>query len=165
MKKLIILFAVVLLVLSSCSVSQSGLGEGDNAPNFTLKSIDGTSTSLSDYKGRIVVLNFFGVWCPWCVKEMPGFVKLYDEYKDKGVQLVVVDVGDSSPQVSNYLKSNGFTIMPLMDESNEVSGRYQISGYPTTYIIDKDGVTRKINRGYMDENTLKSLLDSMIAGR
>lgn len=167
MKKLLVLLAAFIIILSSCSSpgqsggTGAGLAEGNSPPDFTLKNIDGKDVKLSDYKGKTVILNFFGVWCPWCVKEMPDFVKVYNEYKNKNVELVVIDVGDTKSKLLSYLQSNNFSIKPLIDDREEVSGRYLINSYPTTYIIDGKGVTRKVHMGYMDEGTLRSILDSL----
>jgi peroxiredoxin len=62
---------------------------------------------LSDYKGKAVVLNFFGVWCEWCTKEMPGFINVFSDYKGKNAELLVVDVGDTKDTLKNYLYDPG----------------------------------------------------------
>jgi peroxiredoxin len=176
MKRLLILLLLLSAVfMSSCTALKStdkdkttsaavGLAEGNIAPDFTLKNIDGSEVKLSDYRGKIVVLNFFGVWCPWCVKEMPGFINVYNDYKDKNAELLVVDVGDTKSKLLDYLKTNNFIIKPVIDDGQQVSNLYRISGYPTTYIIDGQGVTKRISRGYMDENNLRTILDSLIKG-
>lgn len=174
MKKFVVLLLVAMFILASCSspqektgggssgASQVGLQAGNTAPDFTLKDIDGKNVKLSDYRGKIVVVNFFGVWCPWCVKEMPGFVSIYNDYKSKGVELLVVDVGDSESTLADYLKTNNFSIKPVIDANQEVSRKYQVNGFPTSYIIDKNGVIKKVNIGYMDEGSLKSTLDGLV---
>jgi peroxiredoxin len=161
------------IILSSCAAPNMkgsgkggmppvGLAQGNTAPDFSLKNIDGEDVKLSDYRGKIVIVNFFGVWCPWCVREMPGFVKVYNDYKDRGVELLVVDVGDSKQTLLNYLKTNNFSIKPVIDDKQEVSGKYQVNGYPTSYIIDSKGVIQRVHSGYMDEGSLRSILDSII---
>lgn len=169
MKKIVLLFLISAFMFTSCAAplkdtsgAEVGLREGQMAPDFTLKNIDGKDVKLSEYRGKVVLLNFFGVWCPWCVKEMPGFANVYNEYKEKGVELLVVDVGDSKMTLLNYLKSNNFEIKPVLDSQEQVSALYKISGFPTTYVIDEQGVTQKIHRGYMDENNLRSILDGLI---
>jgi len=139
-----------------------GLTQGKMAPDFTLKNIDGKEVKLSDYRGKTVILNFFGVWCGWCTKEMPGFMKVYNEFKDKNLELVVVDTGDDLNTVVNYFKSNKFDIKPLMDSEDKVARKYRIQGFPTTFILDKDGIIRTVHSGYMDEKMLKSILENVV---
>jgi thiol-disulfide isomerase/thioredoxin len=74
---------------------QEGIKPGTKAIDFTLTSLDGKKVSLSDFRGKNVYLNFFATWCPPCKRELPDMEKLYREYKDKGLELVVVDLGKS----------------------------------------------------------------------
>lgn len=175
MKKLLILLLTLLLLSSSCiSINKSrsskntgsgaatGTSIGNKAPDFTLKNTDGKDVKLSDYKGKIVILNFFGVWCPWCVKEMPGFVNVYNQYKDKNVELLVVDVGDTKSTLQGYLKDNSFSIKPLMDSgSGSTAQLYSVNGFPTTFILNKDGIIQKIDPSYTSESDLKDTLNKM----
>ena len=176
MKKLLILLLTLLLLSASCisinkpnsskstgSDNAVGTSVGNKAPDFTLKDVDGKDVKLSDYKGKIVILNFFGVWCPWCVKEMPGFVKVYNEYKDKNVELLVVDVGDTKSKLQEYLKGNNFSIKPVLDSgSGGVAQLYSVNGFPTTFILNKDGIIHKVDSGYTSESDLKDTLNKMI---
>lgn len=181
MKKLLIILTLSVLFLTSCSETQKssvpdvksssgqnqvkleiGLAQGKLAPDFTLKNIDGKEVKLSDYRGKTVIVNFFGVWCGWCIKEMPGFMKVYNEYKSKNVELVVVDNGDNLNTVVNYLKTNKFDIKPLMDSESKVVKQYRVQGFPTTFILDKDGVIKAAHSGYMDENQLRSTLANIV---
>lgn len=174
MRKTASLLFIIMFLLVSCS-SPKGMGNdkkgdpgseniktgievGNKAPDFALKSLSGKDIKLSDYEGRTVILNFFGVWCSWCKKEMPGFVKVYNEYKDKDVELLIVDVGDTKFKLQAYLNGEGFDIDPVLDSSQSVSGLYRVNGYPTTYIIDKEGIIRKVNAGYMEEKVLTDAL-------
>lgn len=170
MKKILVLSAIFVLLLSSCALPQNkmssdvkiGIYEGNMAPDFGLKDIDGKEVKLSDYRGKIVILNFFGVWCSWCVKEMPGFINVYNDYKDKNVELLVVDDKDTRLTLINYLNTNGFKIKPVIDDKEEAANLYSVSGFPTSYIIDDAGIIHKVHAGYMDENTLRKILDSIV---
>ena len=177
MKKIIILLVLITLTLASCNLQPRkdssnsiksdntaavGITQGKMAPDFKLKNIDGIEVKLSDYKGKIVILNFFGVWCSWCIKEMPGFVKIYDEYKGKNVELLVVDVGDTKDVLTDYLKKNNFMIKPVLDVDKKVSTDYRVSGFPTSYIIDEKGIIKTVRPGYMDDASLKSILSTMV---
>lgn len=180
MKKIFLLLLVIALILSSCSSTgrttddtgskektgtgnaQTGISVGNKAPDFTLKNTDGTDVRLSDYDGKTVILNFFGVWCPWCVKEMPGFVKVYNEYKSQDVVLLVVDVGDTKSKLEDYLKENKFSIKPVMDtEKGSTAQLYNVNGFPETYILNKDRIIQKIYSGYTKESDLKDTLNKI----
>lgn len=108
------------------------------APNFTLKTMDGKEVSLDDYRGKIVFINFWATWCPYCVKEMPDLQKIYEENKDDLV-ILAVDVQESKATVENYMKDKDYTFPILLDEKGEVASTYYISSYPTTYFVDKEG--------------------------
>lgn len=164
MKRAFIIIIASLLLFTACRTKESagvGITQGKQAPDFTLKNIDGEDVSLSDYKGKVVVVNFFGVWCSWCIKEMPGFVKVFDEYKDKGVELLVVDNGDDRETVLSYLNENNFDIKPVLDEKGEVVNTYKINGYPSSFILDEKGIIKYVHKGFMDENQLRTYLKAM----
>lgn len=139
-----------------------GITIGKEAIDFTLNNIEGKQVKLSDYRGKTVILNFFGVWCSWCKKEMPGFIKVYNEYKNKDVELLIVDVGDTIDTVKEYFKTNGPNIIPVLDIDKKVSSTYRVNGFPTTLIIDSEGIIKDIHSGYMTETQLKDALDSVL---
>lgn len=139
-----------------------GLIEGKMAPDFTLKDIEGKDVSLSDYRGKTVIVNFFGVWCPWCKLEMPGLIKTFEDYKDKGLELLVVDVGDTKETLISYLEENNYNIKAVMDEKQEVAYLYRVNSYPASFILDEQGIILKVHRGFLDEELLKTYLDTVI---
>lgn len=173
MKKLLVLLLLSVFIMSSCTTPitpikssegkvAAGTLEGNMAPDFTLKDIDGKDVKLSDYRGKTVILNFFGVWCGWCVKEMPGFIKVYNEYKNKNVELLVVDSGDTKAKLQEYLANNSFNIKPVLDDKNTVVKLYKVNGFPTSYIIDSKGFIQRVHRGYMEEDALRSVLNTIV---
>ncbi|KPU43065.1 thiol-disulfide oxidoreductase ResA [Oxobacter pfennigii] len=140
---------------------ETGITQGKQAPDFTLYDIEGNEVKLSDYRGKKVLLNFFGVWCIWCTREMPGFMKVYNEYRDKNIELLVVDYNDSLDVVTEYLKENSFGIKPVMDTDGKVSQLFAIRGFPTTFIIDEDGIIKRVHAGYMEEDMLRSIINEL----
>lgn len=134
-----------------------------NSPkDFELTSLNGEKIKLSDYKGKVIVLNFFATWCPPCKAELPGFVKAVDEYRDKDVVFLFTDIGEDSNTVNNFLKVNSYKFVPLMDYDGKVSDMYSVRGIPTTYIISKDFDIREQHVGFMDEKTLNDLIDDLL---
>ncbi len=141
-----------------------------NAPDLTVPSLKGEKKSLSDYKGKIVVLNFWGVWCKWCKKELPQYQKVYKEYKGNDVAFLAVNVefsGDrkeKDKKVKEYLKSNDLTFPVLMDYERKFPEKYGVEGFPTSFVIGRDGNFKFENRGYSPqyEEILKTQIEQLI---
>lgn len=125
---------------------------GTPAYDFSLTDSDGNEVSLSDYKGKVVVLDFWATWCPPCRKEIPGFVALQNKYKDQGVEVVGVSLDDGWGPVRPFMKSYNvnYTIV-LADQSvaGDLVAQYgNFRGIPTTFIIDREGMIRERHEGY-----------------
>lgn len=117
--------------------------------DFALKTIDGKEYKLSDYEGKVVLLNFWATWCPPCRAEMPSIEKLNTAMKGKAFQIVAVSVNETLSTVTNFVKSNPYTFLMLLDSNGAVSDNYVSSGIPTTYIVDTKGfVVAGIVGGY-----------------
>lgn len=139
----------------------------ENAPdiekyNFTLTDADGKAYSLSDFKGRTVVLNFFGTWCGYCNEELPHLEEIHKNDSDVDVLLIATpDSGDEGnvEYVESYMKERGYTMKILYDKNLEVTYKYGISGYPTTFILKKDGNFYGYIPGYVPDNDMDSFLE------
>jgi peroxiredoxin len=122
---------------------------GQKAPDFTLKDIAGNSISLSSYKGKTILLNFWASWCPPCRAEMPSMNKLNDLLKKRGLVILAVSTDKSVFDVKNYLKENPVNFTVLIDYNLNVSRNlYKVFMMPTTFLIDKRGI---IVRKYFGE--------------
>lgn len=135
------------------------------APDFSLIDQYGNTHKLSDYKGKVVFLNFWATWCPPCVKEMPHIEAIYKEYKNSGEDVVILGVAipnigreGSKEDIIEFLDSNEYTFPVLFDETTEVISKYGISAFPTTYLIDKEGNIKGYIPGAMDKDTMKSII-------
>ena len=113
---------------------------GDSiAANFTLMSTNGQDISLSDYRGKFVLLNFWATWCPPCVKEMPALNVLHNKLKGRnGLNVVAVHAGPALATVKNFLKNNPVDYDVVIDKNMSLSD-WQVSGLPTTFLINPDG--------------------------
>jgi peroxiredoxin len=130
-------------------------------PDFTLKDLDGKEVSLSDYRGKIVVLNFWAVWCKYCVEEMPDFNKLDKELAEAGDAVVLaVNVAEPYDTVKDFLTKNDIGIKVLLDEDGGVAGGiFGVSGYPTTFVVNKDGSLYTYIPGKTDLETMRIVMD------
>jgi len=106
---------------------------------FTLEMLSGGIASLSDFKGRVVILNFWATWCPPCRAEMPSMEKLYQRFSEQGLEILAVDIGESKSTVSRFIMNNKYTFPVLLDADNKVSNAYGIEAIPTSFILDRDG--------------------------
>lgn len=139
---------------------------GGPAPDFTLPKLEGGDVSLKDYRGRVVVLNFWATWCPPCVEEMPSLVAFAGQMEPTGVAVLGVSVDHDVEALRQFVAryNVGFTI--ARDIGQRVSSRYGTSMYPETYIIDKDGkISEKLVGpvNWQDPRTL-SLVQSVAGG-
>lgn len=132
-------------------------------PDFTLKNEKGESVSLSDYSGKVVILNFWASWCPPCKAEMPEFNKMNDELKEsKDVILLTINLTDGQRETKEkalkFLKENNYYFPVLFDEDGIAAGIFGIQSIPTTAIIDKEGY---LNDYIMGATTKYTVLKSV----
>jgi peroxiredoxin len=157
-----ILLVALMLYLSLFSNSQyvpEGLGKGKEAPDFRLKTIEGREVSLSDYRGKVVLINFWATWCPPCREEMPLFQRVYEKYKDRGFEILAISTDDYVEPVKKFVKEYKLSFPILYDDKNVV-GLYEVQGLPTSFLIDRDGKIVKVRLGkYKEiEKDLKEVL-------
>ena len=143
---------------SSQTISQAKVpgSVGSKAANFTLTDLQGNPTTLKDYEGKVILLNFWATWCPPCKAEIPDFIQMYDKYKSQ--DLVIVGVSgfrDNLSQVKSYAESAGMNYPVLFTDPNNVQKLATDYGsfrsIPTTFLIDKKGVIQHIWTGILDE--------------
>ena len=120
-------------------------------PAFTLKALDGTSVSLESLKGKIVVINYWGIWCGWCVKEMPDFQKLHENYKtDPDVAIVTIDNDDNPADVPPWMKQKNYTFAVLLDDGY-VAQKAKVTAFPTTWFLDREGKRAFVKEGWSEK--------------
>ena len=124
------------------------------APQFELKGMDGNLHKLSDYKGKVIFLNFWATWCPPCKQEMPGMENLENTLDPEKFKIIAVGTDMTGiPRLRRFIDKNKFTFTVLADPGGKiVSPLYRISGLPTTLIIGKDGIIRERLSGGMEWN-------------
>lgn len=143
---------------------EAGLEIGQQAPNFELTSLSGETFKLSDYKGQMVMLNFWASWCPPCRVEMPHMETYYQEFKEEhNIEILAVNMTTlergSKEKVPEFTEKHGLTFPILMDEKGDVKDLYDVMVYPTTYIVNAKGIiTDKVNIP-LDVETIKWLVE------
>jgi len=126
------------------------------APDLMLTDLKGQSASLSSFRGKPILLNFWGTWCPPCRVEMPDLQKFYERYGDRIAVLGInyPTVGEKPAEIERFLKSNGITYPNLIDAKGEAFVEYRLTGVPTSFFIDARGVIRGIWTGPMTVNDM-----------
>lgn len=143
MWRVIVLTITVLLLLTSCSVGYTKTTQEKAAPDFHLKNLEGQIVSLSDFRGKPVLMNFWASWCQPCREEMPYLQQVYDEWTGKGLVLLTIDIGETPAAISKFFAENNLSLPVLLDSDKEVGREYGITGIPETFLIDKNGIIRK----------------------
>ena len=116
------------------------LKERKNTVNFNLPLLNGGTTALSSWKGKVVILNFWATWCPPCRAEMPSMETFYQRFKSQGLEILAVDIGEEQAAVQQFIKNYNYTFPVLLDKDTKISSQYGVSAIPTTFIIDRKGM-------------------------
>jgi peroxiredoxin len=154
-------FFVFLFFISS-QFCFSQLKKGQSAPSITLSNASDSSVSLSSFKGKVVLLDFWASWCGPCRQSNPALVKLYDEFKNQGFEIVAVSLDQNRKAWLQAIKQDGLTYTQLLDArgaDSEVANTYGISEIPTSFLIDKQGRLQERNlHGKVLKNRIIELL-------
>ena len=131
----------------------------ETLPDFTFKTLDGKTIKLSDFKGKVVLLNFWATWCPPCKEEMPIFEREYKRCKDAGLEVLAVNMDTSQSSLEKFLRENNYSFK-IVKPTQEVEKELKLMGFPTSYLLDKEGKIYRIKLGVYKEleKDLKELL-------
>ena len=133
-------FAGLGMITGAAAGSDSDIQLGEPAPDFWFSTAQGLPTSLSDLKGKIVLVNFWATWCGPCRSEMPYIQQIYEEWSEDELVLLSINVGESADDVTSFMQDNGLSFPVLLDREGESYIRYGALGLPTTLFIDKEGL-------------------------
>ena len=141
---------------------QVGPEVGNRAPDFTLLTLDGERVTLSDFRGKMVILNFWLTVCRACEAEMPHLQAVFDEWPDDTLAILSINVRESAPTVRSFVESQGLTFPVLLDLEGVVDEVYDYSFFPTAFFIDADGIIREVKEGrFHSPEEIKSILNSL----
>jgi len=135
---------------------------GVQAEDFRLTDLEGKSQSLSQYRGKIVLVNFWATWCKPCTTEMPAMQKVYDKLRDKGFVVLAVNELEDDAKVREHIKQYGHTFPVLMDRDNKVANQFGVFGLPVSVFIDEKGVVQEyIKGGLLTEQKIQEIVDRL----
>ncbi len=177
-KKILILSIIFIIIMSGAVVGYNYLKNNYNidledesidkikSTDFKVYDINNKEVNLSDYKGKNVVINFWASWCPPCKYEMPYFQNATEKYKDKNVEILMLNLTDGYRETvdsaTKYMKENNFDMNLLFDKNLEAATKYQVQGVPRTIFIDKEGYIVKDYTGAMEQDVLYDEIDKLI---
>jgi len=156
--------AAIAAALSVSLPALAGPSAAAPAPAFTLASRAGQDVSLTQYKGNVVMINFWASWCGPCRQEMPLLESIYKKYNKMGFTMIGVNVEPDSNAANEWLKATPVSFPILYDRDSKVSKLYDVAGMPSTVIIDRNGKLRVLHRGYKagDENEYLDSIRTLI---
>ena len=136
--------------------------KGMEAPDFTLVDLDGVERSLTDYRGQVVMLNFWASWCGFCRAEIPDMNAVYADLADQGFEIVAVNLGEDPDHLRQFAAEYEIEFPVLTDVDGLTVPLYMIRSIPTSYFLDHDGVVQVIYGGAIPEDTLRSIVQSLL---
>jgi cytochrome c biogenesis protein CcmG, thiol:disulfide interchange protein DsbE len=140
------------LMLASCYGGSRPPRIGQAAPQFTVQDTDRT-ISLSQFRGQVLVLNFWATFCPPCIEEMPSLISMAQSMKPKGVTVLGISIDVDGDAYHKFLVDHGVKFVTVRDPDQKTSALYGTHGWPETYIIDRDGIVRRKFIGPVDWNS------------
>lgn len=135
----------------------------DKAPDFSLKSVDGKTVKLSDYKGKVVIIDFWATWCPPCRKGIPDLISIQNEFKDKVVIIgISLDREKTIKDVPGFVKSYGINYPVVYGDDKVVTDYGGIQSIPTAFVIDKNGNIADSHVGLTDKDTYVNKIKELL---
>lgn len=132
------------------------------SPDLTLRDLEGNQVSLSDFRGKVVLLNNWATWCPPCKEEMPVFNEYYNTYRDQGFEVVAVEAGDPEAQVRAFVENNEIDFTILLDPENQSLLTFQNQSLPNSFVIDRRGHLRLAWTGAINRATLDKYITPLL---
>jgi peroxiredoxin len=147
----------------SGSVHELGhLKVSEAAPDFTLRDLAGQTVTLSSFREKkVVLIDFWAVWCGPCKAALPGLQDLSDKFKDRGLEVVTIDQGETLEQVQYFIDRRKYSFRVLLDLDRAVGDKYGVRGIPTSVLVDKNGVVQWISVGRFGDDEVKKRVEQL----
>jgi len=159
LKKLLTASLLVVALVAGCTKKSDQLTA---APDFTLQDLSGKNLRLSDYKGKVVLLDFWATWCPPCRATIPGIERLHKAYLDKGLTVLAISVDEGGwDSVQSFLTEYGITY-PVLKGTEDVATKYMVRSIPTLILVDKNGNLHKQFMGFGNEDALEQEIKALL---
>jgi len=153
------------VVLVACGAAQGatlpGVNEGNLARDFRLEGLDGKDVSLSNFEGKVVLINFWATWCAPCRAEVPDLQAAYEAHQSNGFVVLGVNVEESPAVVEPFVAEFGMTYPVLLDETGDVLKLYRAIGLPMSLLVDREGLIQARHIGYLSEAQLADYLEQV----
>ncbi len=127
------------LLVGCVSGGRSNISPGEPPPQFTLSDLTGKQVSLSEFQGKLVLINFWASWCGPCLSEMPALQRLYSRLKDEGFVILAIGVDDDAESLRKFTEKYGLTFPVLFDEGSKIKRLYGLTGVPESFFVGRDG--------------------------
>jgi len=167
--QIVILLAIVLIGVYAVATVVFGSDEvpkvGEKAANFELLGMDGNVHTMSEYEGKARVINFWGTYCPPCVREMPALQAQWEKWKEQGVEIVGINVGENKMTVENFVAQTGVKFPILMDPDRDAVASYGVGPMPTTFFVTASGKIHHIRIGELDLDTLDKQIEQLVKAK
>jgi cytochrome c biogenesis protein CcmG, thiol:disulfide interchange protein DsbE len=137
------------ILLAACDSGSKPPRIGTIAPDFTVQD-SARKIALNDFRGQVVVLNFWATWCMPCIEEMPSLVQMQQRLKDRGVTVVAVSIDHDGDAYQRFLHDHNISLLTVRDEKQNSSNLYGTFKFPETYVIDRNGIMRRKFIGAVD---------------
>jgi len=163
---LAVIFAVIIVAMTTIpvwSVEKPGLRTGDPLPPRTFPTLAGTTMTIPDeVKGKVTVIHFWTDGCGKCRKVMPGLDAIYEQYRQTGLQIIAVNVGQKKALVKRFVDETGIRYPVLLDLAKESAGVYSVVGLPRTYLLDRKGIVRYKILGEAPADQILKLIQKLL---
>jgi peroxiredoxin len=141
-KRLLLSVLSLAIVTAACTTGSKPPRIGSAAKDFSVQDAD-RSVNLNQFRGQVVILNFWATWCPPCVEELPSLIDMQDRMRGKGVVVVGVSIDVDGDAYHRFIKQRNVNFLTVRDPEQKVASVYGTSGWPESYIIDRQGVLRR----------------------
>ena len=152
-----------LVILTLAVTAHADLKSGDRARDFEEKTLRGDTLKLSQLRGKVVLVDFWASWCEPCKKELPVLAKLAPRLKEKGVEIVAINIDEKKANAEAFMKEHGLNLTVVYDKDHKIVGQWEPPKMPTSFVVDRSGVIRAINAGFDsgDESKLEKQLTAI----
>ncbi len=157
------LVSLMALMVTVSMCLGAGLDKGDQAPDFTVTDVDGITHQLSDFSGKVLVIEFFATWCVYCTDQIPSMEKVLEEHPEDRVSIMMVDADDreSRDKVAEYRVRYDLS-WPVVHNGGDMATDYLVEAYPTTVVLDGDGIVQYYHSGTVSEDKLLEVVGELV---